>query len=101
MERHVLLKLRIANNLDFSDENGNKKFGVPYFCKNSKNIIEQKINYFTAETNLLDFKKLYSNAQIYVIKNPFDCESTFNCIDWNLVNQELDFELNKLNEITQ
>lgn len=93
MERHVLLKLRAAKNTDFSDQFGNKKIGVPYFCKNSKGVIEQKINYFSNEMDLEIFRELYANNQIYVIN---DVESIFNCIDWELVERELAYELGQL-----
>ena len=99
MERHVLLKLRVAINTDFADQFGNKKNGVAYFCKNSIGVIEQKINYFTNQTDLTTFKNLYANGQIYVIKNPHDPESIFNCIDWDLVDKELNYELKKLDEL--
>lgn len=100
MERHVLLKLRIATALDFSDEKGNKRHGVAYFLKNNSNQIEQKIYYFNENTCVATFKELYANAQVYVIHNPGEIVSTFNCIDWGLVSQELDYELSQPNLLT-
>ena len=84
---------------DFSDQFLNKKIGVAYFCKNHLGIIEKKVNYFTNETDIKTFKHLYANGQIYVMQNPNVPESIFNCIDWDLVNKELDYELKKLEEL--
>lgn len=72
MEQQVVLKIRIAKKTDFSDQFGNKKIGAVYFCENSKGIIEEKINYFTNDTDMLTFKQLYANNQIYVFINPFE-----------------------------
>lgn len=70
MSTHVFLKLREAVNLDFSDNLGNKKHGVAYFCKNKIGMIEKKINYFTDTTDLQVFRDLYARKQIFVIANP-------------------------------
>lgn len=67
--RHVLIKLRLANKDDFSNELGQKKYGTVYFEENSNGIVERSIKYFNLNTDLLQFKKLYANNQIYVMEN--------------------------------
>lgn len=72
--RHVLLKLRLANKDDFADALGQKKYGTAYFEENSHCTIERSIKYFTPNTDLLQFKKLYANNQIYVMVNGNEAE---------------------------
>lgn len=84
--RHVLLKLRLANKDDFADQFDQKKIGTVYFEQNSLGMIERKINYFSENTDLSSFKKLYANEQIYVMVNANQAE---------IIDEE-----NKLNAIT-
>lgn len=98
MERNVLLSLRVAMNTDFADQFGNKKLGVPYFEQNSKGVIEQKLRFFTNDTDLEHFKSLYANGQIWVIAGN-EAKSIFNCIDWDLVEKELEYETELLTKI--
>lgn len=72
MERHVMMKLRIAQALDFSNQAGEKKIGTLYFQLNSEGVLERLPRYFTAETDLELFRQLYANKQIYVPVNPLD-----------------------------
>lgn len=72
--RHVLLKLRIGNKDDFADGAGLQKYGTAYFEENGMGIVERKIKYFTPNTDLLQFKKLYANNQIYVMVNGNEAE---------------------------
>lgn len=99
MERHVLVRLKVATNLDFSDEKGNKHLNMPYFYKNSKGVIETRVYYFNENTDLKTFKRLYAKAQIYVFDNPTEVRASVNCIDWDLVENELEYELNQLQQI--
>lgn len=71
-ERFVIMKLRVANRDDFSDQFGNKRLGVMYFCKNKDGIIEKKPNYFKEDIDMITFKQLYANQQIYVPLGLFD-----------------------------
>jgi hypothetical protein len=70
MERYVMMKLRTANKNDFADIDGNKKIGVLFFQQNSKGVIEQKPCYFSENTEMVNFKELYANEQIFVPVNP-------------------------------
>lgn len=99
MERNVLLTLRQANPNDFADSNGNKKQNVPYFEQNSLGFIEPQIRYFSETTDLDQFKKLYAGNQIFVMVNPHESRSIFNCIDWDLVEKELQYETEKLTQL--
>lgn len=99
MERNVLLLLRPAVKTDFSTEAGEKKIGVAYFEQQIDGIITPVINYFTNETDMFRFKSLYAVGRIYVMVNPNEPRSLFNCIDWDLVERELDFEKKQLSNI--
>lgn len=99
MERHVLLQLRIAKNTDFSDDKGVRKQNIPYFCKNSIGVIEPKMYMFNSDTDIISFKELYACNQIYVFTNSFEVVATVNCIDWELVEKELAFELQELEKL--
>lgn len=68
--RFVYIELRPAIKSDFADQFDRKKFGVAYFLQNSAGMIEKKVNYFTEDTDMRDFKKLYANKQVYVMSNP-------------------------------
>lgn len=100
MERHVLLNLRVATKEDFADEFGNKIIGVPYFEQSSTGVVQPTIKYFTENIDMQNFKELYACNQIFVMVNPNEAKSTFNCIDWELVDRELDFEINKLEKLS-
>ena len=95
----VLLELRIANADDFKTIDGKPKWNVPYFEQKMNGSIHNSIYYLTPESNFEEFKTLFETFQIWVFAKPNEAKSTFNCIDWDLVNQELDYELEKLNEI--
>ena len=72
MERHVMMKLRVAVATDFADQFDAKKIGVIYFHLSSSGSIESKPNYFNEKTDMKNFKQLYANKQIYVAVNPLD-----------------------------
>lgn len=72
MERHVLMKLRNAVNTDFADDTGKKKIGVLYFEQSSTGALQPYPKYFSEQTDMLDFKTLYANKQIFVPVNFFD-----------------------------
>lgn len=97
--RCVLLKLTIATAKHFTTEAGKLKYGAMYFQQSCTGAIEQKLYEITPETDITEFKKLFDAGQIYMIDNENPIASTFNCIDWDLINQQLDFELERLNEI--
>lgn len=95
---HVLLKLRIATANDFRTVSGLSKTGVAFFKQSSSGVIEQKIHYTDAdfqnnENAKQEFKDLFNCGQIYVFENPNEAKSIFNCIDWDLIDKELDHEL--------
>ena len=71
MERYVFMKLRIANKDDFADQSGRKRIGAIYFQQSATGAIEKQPCYFTEETDLNTFRKLYTHYQIYVPVNPF------------------------------
>lgn len=99
MERNILLTLRPAIASDFAYENGTKKIGVAYFEQASTGVIQPTIKYFTEETNINHFKQLYAYGQIWVMDNPNKPRSIFNCIDWDLIESELNYELSKASKV--
>ena len=99
MERNVLLTLRVANPNDFADSYGNKRQNVPYFEQNSIGVIQPAIKYFSEITDLNQFKLLYASNQIYVMVNPSEARSVFNCIDWELIEKELEYEKETLRKL--
>lgn len=99
MERHALIKLRVATPADFANDDGSKKIGTAYFEMSSLGVIQPVVKYFSHETDLAQFKELYAYGQIYVMTTPNEARSIFNCIDWNLVESELEKETNLLNQI--
>ena len=90
--RVVLLKLRIAKASDFAISETEKKQNVPYFCKNSIGEIENKIRFFNDDTDTDTFRALYNCNQIYVFDETQEPRN-HNCIDWELVDKELDYEI--------
>ena len=98
--RYALVKLRTAVKEDFSNPDGSKKTGTIFFKQSYTGAIETKVHVFDHETDIIDFKNLYANNQIYVFANPCNVESTTNCIDWDLISRELDFELEQLNKVS-
>ena len=90
--RAVLIKLRIAKATDFADSDENKKQNIPYFCKNSIGVIEDKMRFFNDDTDMDTFRALYNCNQIYVF-DEVQTPRNHNCIDWELVDKELDYEL--------
>ncbi|PKB18363.1 hypothetical protein [Flavobacterium sp. 5] len=72
MERHVFIKLRVANKDDFSTELGQKKIGTIYFEQSVKGAIQMTVKYFTEKTNLDTFRELYTHSQIFVPVGLFD-----------------------------
>ena len=99
MKRHALLELRTAVAGDFTNSYGNKKIGAVYLVQSSTGIIETKIHYLTELTNMVEFKELYNCGQIYVFASPSEAKSTFNCIDWDLIDRELDYELEQFTKL--
>lgn len=72
MERHAILKIRIANAKDFADQFGNKKIGTMYFHQSSTGAIEPQPHYFNEQTDLKTFRELYTHNQIYVPMRIFE-----------------------------
>jgi hypothetical protein len=101
MERHVLIQLRVAVVSDFANEDNSKKIGAPYFEQASSRVIQPVVKYFTNETDIDQFKNLFNAGQIYVMKTPNEVKSVFNCIDWDLVETELETETQLLNQIVK
>lgn len=103
MERVVLLRLRVAARNDFATSSGERKTGIPFFYKNSTGVIEDKMRFFNDDTDLDNFRALYVNGQIYVFDEMQEPRN-YNCIDWELVDKELDYEIEqakKYNSKTQ
>jgi hypothetical protein len=96
MKKKAIINIRVALPLDFSDENGKKKYGTPYFEMNSLGVIQNYIKYFSTETDLNQFKQLYKYGQIYVFYNGTEINSVFNCIDWDIIDKEIEHELSYL-----
>lgn len=101
MERHALIKLRVATASDFANDDGSKKLGTAYFEQTSLGVIQPVVKYFSHETDLIQFKELYAYGQIYVMTTPNEVRSVFNCIDWDLVETELEKETHLLNQIAK
>ncbi len=101
MKRHALLELRTAVAGDFTNSYGHKKIGAVYMVQSCTGEIETRIHYLTELTNMVEFKELYNCGQIYVFATPSEAKSTFNCIDWDLIDRELDYELQQLQEFTK
>ncbi|MBF03214.1 MAG: hypothetical protein CMP76_07955 [Flavobacterium sp.] len=99
MERHVLISLRIATKNDFFEANDERKNNIPYFYKNSKGVIETKVYYFNENTDIDTFRACYAHSQIYVFNDVTQVRASVNCIDWDLVENELKYELNQLQQI--
>lgn len=98
---YALLKLRIATADDFKNLSGDRKLGVAFFKQSCTGVIEPKINYtdidFHNNANAVqEFKELFNYGQIWVFENPHEPKSLFNCIDWHLIDKELDHELEQL-----
>lgn len=98
--RYALLKLRTAVREDFANPDGSKKIGTIFFKQSYTGAIEPTMCYFNDSTDLNEFKTLYAANQIYVFANPSSVESTTNCIDWHLIDRELDFELEQLKKLS-
>lgn len=98
MERYVLISLRIATKEDFFESNNERKTNIPYLYKNSLGVIEKKIYYFNENTDIDTFRACYAHSQIYVFDNPTEVRASVNCIDWDLVEKELEYELNQLQQ---
>ncbi len=99
MKRFAIIELRPGIATDFSNEDKTKKIGQLYFRQSSTGKIEPTIQVFSEDTNMLEFKQLYAANQIYVFANTNDITSTFNCIDWNQIDKELDHELEQLDKL--
>ncbi|WP_130736895.1 phosphoadenosine phosphosulfate reductase [Flavobacterium sp. J27] len=99
MERHVLISLRIATKDDFFEANDTRKINIPYFYKNSLGVIETKVYYFNENTDIDTFRSCYAHSQIYVFNDVTQVRASVNCIDWDLVETELEYELNQLQQI--
>ena len=96
---HALIQLRIANADDFKTEAGQPKWNAVYFIQCATGMIERKAHYLTEASDKAEFKRLFDTGQIWVFGNPDEVTSIFNCIDWDLVNRELDDEIKKLEEV--
>lgn len=96
MERHVLISLRIARKEDFFNANDTKKINIPYLYMGGNGVIGTKIYYFNEETDFDTFRACYAHSQIYVFDNPNEVRASQNCINWDLVEKELEYELEQL-----
>jgi hypothetical protein len=66
MKPKLIVQLRQAVKEDFSNPDESKKLNVLYFHQSYYGAIETKPHYFTAETNMREFKTLYAAGQIFV-----------------------------------
>lgn len=62
----ITLKLRPAIRDDFTDQWNNKRIGTAYFCKNRAGILEDRVYYFYENVDMLTFKTLCANGQLFV-----------------------------------
>lgn len=62
----ITLKLRSAIRDDFTDQWDNKRIGTAYFCKNKDGILESRVYYFHENVDMMNFKTLYANGQLFV-----------------------------------
>lgn len=99
--RCVTFRTRVATKQDVSDSNGQPLFGTPYFCLRSDGTFDSKMYVFDENTDLDEFKTLYAYGQIYVLANEIENILPFNCIDWHLVDKELDYELEQLDKLNK
>jgi hypothetical protein len=102
--RHVLLKLRVATANDFKTATGEKKIGVAFFKQSATGVIENKICYTDADFQnnkiaIEEFKELFNCGQVWVMENNTEPISIFNCIDWHIIDKELDHELEQLEKL--
>lgn len=97
--RHTLLKLRVAISNDFKTKSGETKVGTLFFKQSFTGEIEQNIFYLNDDCNKDEFKELFNASQIFVLDNPTKIEKVMHCIDWDLVDRELDYELAQLEKL--
>ena len=72
MGKIAVMKLRIAIATDFANKDKSKKIGTLYFQQSVTGEIEPQPQYFTNNTDMSQFKLLYSKNQIYVPMQLFD-----------------------------
>jgi hypothetical protein len=68
----VVMNLRVAIREDFADLYGNKKIGVLYFQQNHDGNMCTQPFYFNENTEIHNFRQLYSTGQIFVPVRIFD-----------------------------
>ncbi len=68
----VVMNLRVAIKEDFADEYDNKKIGVLYFQQNHDGNMCTQPFYFNENTEIHNFRQLYSTGQIFVPVRIFD-----------------------------
>ncbi|WP_281238139.1 hypothetical protein [Flavobacterium praedii] len=66
------MNLRVAIKEDFADEYDNKKIGVLYFQQNHDGNMCTQPFYFNENTEIHNFRQLYSTGQIFVPVRIFD-----------------------------
>ncbi|WP_445714150.1 hypothetical protein [Flavobacterium sp.] len=99
--RCVTFRTRVATKNDVSDSNGKPLFGVNYFCLRSDGTFDSKMYVLDENTDIDEFKTLYAYGQIYVLATEKQNVLPFNCIDWHLVDKELDYELEQLDKLNK
>jgi hypothetical protein len=97
---YVIARLKTAEKQDFSHSDGSKRLNVPYFCKGANGEMQSKMYFFSDDTDINDFKILYSNNQVFVFSDPTEPVHNFNCIDWDFILNEINNEHKQLNHIT-
>jgi hypothetical protein len=72
MTTKVIMQLRVATREDFADLYGNKRIGVMYFQQSQAGEMCTQPFYFNENTEIHNFRQLYSTSQIFVPVRIFD-----------------------------
>jgi hypothetical protein len=97
---YLIAKLRTGVKEDFFYSDNTKRQNIPYFCKGANGEMQSKIYFFSDDTDVIYFKMLYAYNQIFVFADPTEPTHQFNCMDWDFITQQIDYEFNQPNNIT-